>query len=382
MEAVDPLRPATTGPSAVEVPPGLEAALSSALGMATPPPATSVRVRPVDHTIDNMTTAALLHVDVVADATTVHLFAKVLQPADRSPLMAHVPPEHHASVMGNLDWLDEPRVYRSGIGADLPDGLRLPVVHHIAESSDEIALWLESVDVVGSWDLDGYRSAARLLGGAAARWPEERLRDRGIGRRSYEYLFFGKLLNVDVPVLRRSDHWDGLDLPSLGVERLAERTEALVAAAPRLLEVMRALPHGLAHGDATPHNLLPTRTGELVAVDWSYGCADALGADLGQLLAGRFDLGEGDPAEVPVVADAVLAAYLEGLAGEGAVVDEATIVAGFAIALAFRSVISATAIDHRSDLAGDARGARLARRVAVAEVGLDLLERAGLLDDD
>jgi len=358
--------------------PGLEDALASALG-GTPTTIDTVRSRPADHRVDNMTTESLHHVEADTDLGTARLFAKVLRPATKSPTMAYIPPDHHADVAANLNWLDEPRVYRSAVGRDLPDGLRLPAFHGIVQEEERLVLWLEDVPTVGDWTLARYRTAARLLASAGARWPEERLAGEGIGRRSYEYLFFGKLTNADLPVLRSPGHWTAPDLAALGGAALGSRTERLIDAAPRLLGVMGELPHALAHGDATPANLLPTADGGLVAVDWSYGCADAVGADLGQLLAGRFDVGGGEPAEVPDTADAVRDGFLDGLRQAGNDVAETDVLAGWAIAMSFRSVISATVLDHRPDLDATERTALLARRVAVADVGLTLLEDAGLI---
>lgn len=359
--------------------PGLAGALASALG-SDPTGVSEVVIRPADHTIDNMTTESLHHVEVIVDGGSVRLFAKVLRPATKSPIMAFIPPEHHDDVAANLNWLDEPRLYRSGVGADLPAGLRLPVVHGIAEEADRIVIWLEDVADVVDWDLHHYRDAARLLGAASARWPERRLESVGIGRRSYAYLFFGKLMNADVPVLRSPGHWSQPDVVALQRPDLGDRTERVIAAAPRLLGLMGELPHALAHGDATMHNLLPTASGDMVAIDWSYGCADAMGADLGQLFAGGFDRGHADPHDAEAIASAVRSGYLEGL-GEGGLpgAAESDVDAAWAIALAFRSVISATVLDHRPDLEGDERAELLERRAAVAGLGLDLLERLDLI---
>lgn len=357
---------------------GLTEAAASLLGSGVE--LRAVHVRPADHRVDNMTTEALRHVHVDTDRGHARLFAKVLRPATKSPLMAFIPVEHHAEVTRHLNWLDEPRLYRSGIGADLPRGLRLPELHGVAESDDRIVLWLEDVPTTGQWTLERYRLASRLLGGAAARWPEGRLAEQNIGRRSYAYLFFGKILNADVPTLRAPGHWGRLDLDGVDGERLGERTERLIAAAPRLLGIIADLPHALAHGDATPHNLLLTPNGDLVAVDCSYGCADAIGADLAQLLAGRFDVGDADPTDVPAVADAVLAGFLDGIRDEGLTsISERDVTAAWGIALAFRSVIAATALDHRPDLSADDRAAMLAQRVAVADFGLSLLEECQLI---
>jgi hypothetical protein len=373
---------AASGPESAsdarELPPGFDLALANVWGRR----ATVHRVmsRPADHRVDNMTTASLHHVTAETDLGTARLFVKVLRPATKSPLMEWIPIEHHADVMVNLNWLDEPRAYRSGIGGDLPDGLRMPVIHALVEEPEQIVMWLEDVTSTQAWTLECYRSAASLLAHAAVRWPESRLSRVGIGRRSYGYLFFGKLMNYDIPALRSPNHWSHPDLESLGGGDLCERTERLIAAAPKLLATIDQLPHGLAHGDATPHNFLPKNDGTIVAVDWSYVSADAIGADLGQLFAGRFDVGNASAEYAPAVADAILDGYLAGLREAGATaVSESEVIAAWAISLAFRSVISSTLIDHQMTSDPNAHRKLLAARVAVAKLGLDLLDRVDLI---
>ena len=80
-------------------------------------------------------------------------------PSSASPLFAFVPAGHHASVLENLDWLDEPRVYECGLINDMPEGIRLPALRGIDRSRDDrMVLWLEDVDDVGGpWTLDRYR---------------------------------------------------------------------------------------------------------------------------------------------------------------------------------------------------------------------------------
>jgi hypothetical protein len=333
----------------------------------------SVEIRPASHRIDNMTTAALHHVEVaLVDGSRCEVFAKVLQPACSSPLMAFVPEDHHADVMRNLNWLDEPAVYRSALSADLPDGLRMPRLFAIDADDDRIVLWLEQVDADPSWTTDDYHLAARSLGAMAGRWPEPRVRNElGIGRRDLAYLFFGKLANVDLPVLATGEHWADPVVDRIAGARFRADLEALIDRAPMRLAAAEELPHAMSHGDATPDNLLRTVDG-IVAIDWSYGSSGPLGADLAQLLAGRFDAGTADPDDAPEIAAVLLDAYMEGLAQEGVHPDRRAVEAGWATHLAVRSVISSTVLDHRPDLDPDERAEMLRRRVAVARVGLEL----------
>ena len=152
--------------------------------------------------------------------------------------------------------------------------------------------------------------------------------------------------------------------------------QQVIEMGPALIGREAQLPHGLCHGDATPHNLLRPATGELVVIDWSYGCRGPYGSDLGQLLAGRFDAGEADPADAPAIAAVLLDSYLEGLADEGVEVPRAEVEAGWAIHLVIRSSISAALVDHRPGLTDDERAEVLRRRLAVARIGLDLARGA------
>ncbi|HMS46764.1 MAG TPA: phosphotransferase [Candidatus Microthrix sp.] len=91
----------------------------------------------------------------------------------------------------------------------------------------------------------------------------------------------------------------------------------MAGAAPALLDRAEALPHGLAHGDASPTNLHEPGDGTVVAFDWSYGSLGPVGSDLGQLLAGRFDSGVAEPDDLPAIAETILDAFSGGLADEG-----------------------------------------------------------------
>ncbi|MBP7407043.1 MAG: hypothetical protein KA973_19235, partial [Candidatus Microthrix sp.] len=105
-------------------------------------------------------------------------------------------------MLEQLNWLDEPRVYGCGLESDMPEGIRLPKLLAIDRACDDrLVLWLEEVDDEGGpWNLERYRRSARGLGRMIGRWPEARVeRNLGLGRRSLHYLFYGKMMNVDLP---------------------------------------------------------------------------------------------------------------------------------------------------------------------------------------
>ena len=334
------------------------------------------------HRVENMTTASLRRVSgTMADGTPWSVFVKALHPASESPIFEMIPPEHHAQVLAELDWLDEPRVYRSGLGAQLPDGLRMPVLHHLEETPTRITLWLEDVADVGRWDLDRYARAARVLGRLAGSWPEERAVDElGMRRRPLDGLFFGKITHHDLPILADDGFWTDPDVASVVDDRHRADLERLADVVPALLQRMHRLPQAVAHGDAAPGNLLEPGDGTVVAIDWSYGACGPLGSDLGQLLVGRIESGSMEPSELPGVAAAVREGYLDGLADTGCRFDVREVELAWATHLALRSVFSALILDHRPDLDGDDRRELLARRAGLGRFGLDLvaqvLERA------
>jgi hypothetical protein len=343
------------------------------------------RIEPSPHRVENMTTDRLDRVHgELDDGTPWSAFAKTLHPASASPAWQHIPPEHHAAVLEDLHWLDEPRLYRCGLADHLPEGIRMPVLlhvseGHVSEGHEVITLWLEDVPDDGSWDLDRYHRSARVLGRLGGRWPEELASAQlGMRRRPIERLWFGKLTHLDLVLQAEDAFWEDPAVASVVDDRHRADLERLRDAMPGLLARLGALPHGLAHGDATPDNLREPGDGTVVAIDWSYGSCAPLGSDLGQLLAGRVESGAGDllePGQLSAVGETIVDGYLEGLADEGCAADRSAVEEAWATNLAVRSVFSALILDHRPDLCGAARHDLLGRRAALGRFGLDLALR-------
>ena len=119
--------------------------LAAVRAAAAPADPTIVRweERPASHRVENMTTNSLVHHRVALDdGSTLDLFAKTLHPASCSPGWAEIPEFARAQVLQDLHWLDEPRLYRCGLAADLPGGLRFPRLFHVEEGTDRLTLWL------------------------------------------------------------------------------------------------------------------------------------------------------------------------------------------------------------------------------------------------
>lgn len=336
----------------------------------------TVCARPASHRVENMTTQALTHVSgTLVDGTPWRVFAKTLRPAWHAPLWEQIPPEFHDQVRQTLDWQDEPQVYISHLARDLPPGLRFPHLFAVDDGDERVTVWLEDVDDIEPWDTSRYRRTARRLGRLAGRWPEHRVvAELGLRRRPHMQVLFGKITHQDLPALADDALWQTPTVRAATARHgdLRGDLHRLAAAAPTLVEAYVNLPHALAHGDATPDNLHEPTPGDTVAIDLSYVGPAALGSDLSQLLVGRFESGAATEHDLTAIRTTLLPAYLDGLADEGIDADPRDVEAGWAIALAIRSVFTALAVDHRTDLDPTARDQLLARRALTCRFGLDL----------
>ena len=326
---------------------------------------------PLGHRVANMTTSSLYRATGAwPDGTPASVVVKALHPASKSPLFDDIPPQFHADVLRDLDWLDEPRVYRSGLAEAMPAGLRMPVVHAIDEAPELVTLWLEDVDDVTDWDLARYRRSAAALGRLGARWPGETATALGIGHRSIAGMFFGKVVHHDLTVQSDDAFWTNPLVAGAVDGQFRADLFRLAELMPALLAELDGLPRGMCHGDAAPDNLREPGDGTIVAIDWSYGNVDALGSDLGQLLVGRFDEGK-EHLDTEAIAEAILDGFLEGV---GDASDVASVERAWAAHLAIRSVFGALLLD-RADLTEAEQAAILVRRAHVARFGLDLALR-------
>jgi len=339
----------------------------------------TVEARPAAHRVDNMTTAALTHVSgTLVDGTPWRLFVKTLRPAWRAPLWDQIPPTFHDSVRRELNWEDEPRIYTGPLSDDLPGDLRLPELYAIDRDDELISLWLEDVADTTPWDVDRYRRTAHHLGRLAGRWTEDRAAEQlGVRRRTMKELFHGKISHADIPALADDALWEtpGVLAATAAHGDVRGDLRRLAAVAPDLVEAYEGLPHALAHGDATPDNFRESGSGDIIAIDVSYVSPAPLGSDLSQLLVGRIESGAATADEFQSVTTTILPAYLDGLAQEGTHANPDAVEAGWAIALAVRSVFSELILDHRPDMDQAGRRELLARRALACRFGLDLALR-------
>ncbi|MET9337732.1 phosphotransferase [Nonomuraea sp. NPDC003804] len=211
-------------------------------------------------------------------------------------------------LAAHFPWRVDLDTYLAGFA--LPDGLRLPRLHHVEDlGGDRYVMWLEDIRTADApWDLDRYRSAARLLGELAAMHPAAGPNE---GLRHY---LGGPVEHVFLPALRDPDLWRHPLVAAYADPLLRSDLLALAARIEPLVAAVAELPHTLSHGDASPGNLLVPADGSarFVAIDWSWPYATCAGFDLCQLLVGRAHSGELTPAELPAVHEAIEAAYVEG----------------------------------------------------------------------
>lgn len=323
---------------------------------------------------ENMTTAGLRRYrGELADGTGWSVVAKTLQPASQSELWDLVPEQFRATVLRNLDWHGEPRLYELGLDAHLPDGLRAPALYLVEHDEHAITIWMEDVADHGSWTTERYRRAALALGRMAGRWPEARAkRELALRRRNLHDLFFGKITHLDLKILAESSFWDSPPICDLADAQLRSDLFELAERMPALLDLAETLPHAMAHGDAAPANLLDPGDGDLVAIDWSYGSCAPIGSDLSQLLAGRYDCGEASPDDLDALIPTIVDSFCEGLAAEGSRVTRKQVEAAFAIHLGVRTVFSLLVVEARGPM-NSAELTRLIKpRAALARAGLDL----------
>ena len=334
--------------------------------------ARSWRRVPLTHRVANMTTRSLERASGrLRDGTEGSVVVKTLQPASASTLFQNIPPEFQDEVLRELNWLDEPRVYRSGLAAAMPEGLRLPVLYGVDEASDSIALWIEDVDDVAPWNIDRYRRSAAALGRLGVRWPgDSAARGLGMGPRPIAGLFFGKVTNYDLTIQADDAFWSSEIVGPVVDSRHRADLFRLAELMPSMISSLDTLPTGLCHGDAAPDNLREPGDGSIVAIDWSYGHIGPLGSDLGQLLVGRFDEAR-EGLEPEGIATAIIDGFLEGI---GDASGAASVERAWATHLAIRSVFGALLLD-RPDLSEAEKAVLLARRARVARFGLDLALR-------
>jgi hypothetical protein len=304
-------------------------------------------------------------------------FVKVVQSWTRTAQFQQVPEPMREVAAAGLPWRTEPLVYRSDLRDRLPAGLTMPRAYAVIDIDELSAgLWLEPVQVdPAPWSLSRFERAAYLLGRLAASptvRPVAAVAHRGVVR-SYVH---GRVEHQILPTLRSDDLWrHPLVAAGFGPE-LRDRLLAAADSLPALTAELDDAPLGIAHGDASPHNLLTSRGADedLVLIDFGFFSEAPLGFDLSQLLLGQVQVGTRPAAELPALEEACLPAYVRGLRDEGCDVSLGVVRRNHALLMLVFSGLSAVPLEVLFGLPAPGSAAVVRERALAATFMLDLLE--------
>lgn len=270
-------------------------------------------------------TGGLLRVrGTTAHGRTFSTFVKLIQHARHWPRLHLLPPRFRDGFVAGFPWRQELEAWEEPFAGRLPAGLRVPALYRLVDLGDDrLMLFMEDVDACpdGVWDAGLFARAATALGGLAAlRGTPEILatnhRPPGWGLRGYAD---GRVLQAAVPALADDDLWSHPMLTATVDPDLRADLRRIADAVPAILDRLDDLPQALPHGDASPQNLLVPRDdpSELVAIDISFQCPQAVGFDLGQLLIGLAHAGTLPADELPAIHETLVPAFLAGLQEHG-----------------------------------------------------------------
>jgi hypothetical protein len=236
-----------------------------------------------------------------------------------SAVLKVVVPQPSPAAVAETDgwcyWKREPRLYQSGLLADLPPGLRAPRCHGVDEREDgTVHIWLEDVaDEVGPrWGWQRYARGAREIG----RFNGAYLAGRPVPHhpacsRDWIRAYVAQTQAGGYAPSPELD-WDHpvFPAPVRGRHaRLLERREELFTAVDRLPRVFR-------HGDCFPNNLLP-RGDETVAIDWAFAGPGPVGHDLCALVSPSLMFSLVAPRDATRLEGIALEGYVAGLREAG-----------------------------------------------------------------
>lgn len=356
----------------------------------------SARVEVVDYPIGTIATSALLRVrgeahDAEGPPRPWSIFVKELQSARVWPHLHLIPEEARAFFISSFPWRLEIDAFHSTVATLLPDGLRLPALYGIREIDDDRAsIWMEDVATDDSpWDDDRFARAARLLGELAGRRPlgcdahfgnNPVIQVPGLALREYAG---GRVSSAAIPALLDGDAWGrhpllGELLDDHEASDLRRRFADWADLLEPMLDLLDALPHTYAHGDASPHNLLVPADGsaEFVVIDWGFSTPLAVGFDLGQLIIGMVNDASIAATRLDRLDPLVFQAYVEGLAAAGLEADAADVRRGFVLSTVVRDLFTALEVDGPPREVTPSNRAHVANRIGLARFLLALADEA------
>ncbi|MFB4275182.1 MULTISPECIES: hypothetical protein [unclassified Nonomuraea] len=329
----------------------------------------SSRVEPLAHVPGTPSTGALRRVSgTTTCGRSWSLFVKSIHSVRHWPNLHLIPEEARAGFVAVFPWRIEADVYTSGMA--LPAGLRMPRLFLLDDLGDDrLDLWLEDVRTVAAeWDLTRYAAAARALGRLAGLHPAPGP-GTGPGLRVY---VTNRVRGGALPALRDPAVWRHPLIAAHADPLLRMDLDTLGHRIPDLLETLDGLPHTMAHGDASPQNLLVPAScpNEFVAIDWGWQEPAPVGFDLGQLLVGLAHEGRTEPGELPAVHRTIQEAYALGLADQG--MPDDGLATGYVTSLVLRSAFTAIPVERLGEPVTPELAELFRKRVGLARFLADL----------
>lgn len=301
------------------------------------------------------------------------LFCKHLQAWERHPAFSQIPPQFREVAAAGIRWRTEPEVYSSDLADRLPQGLAmLPTLEVHWPDELSAAVWLPAVSIDEQpWDEERYAGTARLLGRFAAHGGvREVAASHGHGLTAWDYLR-GRVQHQLVPMLLGDDAWHHPLVEALFDDDLRQGLRSAARQVEDLVAELTTLPTYAAHGDACPGNLLRVPgTSETVLIDFGFFGLGPVGFDLGQLLVGEVQLGRESDVDLAGRGEALLEAYVDGLAEQGERVALPVVRRAHALQLMLWVGLSCLPVDvdpQHPDALETARG-----RAAIARHGLEV----------
>ncbi|MFR9779888.1 hypothetical protein ACL02O_28010 [Micromonospora sp. MS34] len=313
------------------------------------------------------------------------VFVKLVQHARHWPRLHLLPAEIRDAFAAGFPWRQELCLWEPSFAGRMPAGLRSPVLYRITDLGDDrLLLWMEDIDAHDEtcWNLGLYIRAARALGGLAAlRSTPDLLASTGHPPGWALRMFAqGRVMQGAVPQLSDDRLWSHPMLANAVDARLRDDLRRIAEALPAFLDQLDTLPQTLAHGDASPQNLLVPRNESdmLVAIDVAFQCPLAVGFDLSQLLIGLAHAGHITVEQLPAIHDRLVPAYVAGMRQHGVDADPEQVAYGYVGALTVRSALTSLPYELLDCPPTDQLAALLRQRATLTRFLADLvLDRIG-----
>ncbi|MGN9842524.1 hypothetical protein ACTMTI_30805 [Nonomuraea sp. H19] len=327
----------------------------------------SFQVEPIPHVVGTPSTGGLRRVSgTTTGGRRWSFFVKSIHSVRHWPHLHLVPEATREAFIAEFPWRTEAEVYAAA--PPLPAGMRLPRLFLVDDLGDDrLDLWLEDVPALPvAWDPPRYAAAARLLGRFAGMHVVD---GPGTALRTY---VANRVMGHALPALRDPDLWKHPLVAPHADSLLRMDLDTLGHRIPALLDTIDGLPHTMAHGDASPQNLLVPADApeEFVAIDWGWQDPAPIGFDLGQLLVGLAHQGLTEPGELPAIHRTIQRAYALGLAGEGVPADH--LATGYTTTLVLRSAFTAIPLELLGEPVTDDLHELFRKRIGLARFIADL----------